>query len=385
MFFVVSLERRLLTYTDCNRILMQNSLDHFPLHHRVPSDGLGRPLLSAIVPCRNERRHIETCVRSLLAQERPQGGMEVIIVDGLSDDGTREILEELSKEHSELRVVENPRRVTPCAMNAGIREARGQYIAILGAHCDYASDYLRVCASLLKEHPEVGCVGGPIISVGKSLFGQAVAAAMSHPVGIGNARHRHPNFEGYAEGACFPVFRKEVFEKVGLYDEMLVRNQDDELNYRFTKQGGKVFLSPRARATYFVRETVTSLFRQYFEYGYWRVAVLRKHRVPASFRQIVPPLFMSLMAGSVIVGWLLPGWWKLLAGVLPVLYGTALLIAGLTQKGNRDWRVVLLFPVAASILHIAYAWGVLYGIVKGADRGSGNDPSDKGASFAAGA
>lgn len=140
-----------------------------------------------------------------------------------------------------------------------------------------------------------------------------------------------------------------------------------------------MFLSPRARATYFVRETVTSLFRQYFEYGYWRVAVLRKHRVPASFRQIVPPLFMSLMAGSVLVGLLLPGWWKLLAGVLPVLYGVALLIAGLTQKGNRDWRVALLFPVAASILHIAYAWGVLYGIIKGADRGRGNDPTDKGA------
>jgi GT2 family glycosyltransferase len=358
---------------------MQNPRSSFPMNQDLPPDGLERPLLSAIIPCRNERRHIEICVRSILGQERPHGGMEVIIVDGLSDDGTREILETLSKEHTELRVVDNPRRVTPCAMNAGIREARGQYIAILGAHCNYASDYLRVCAALLDEHPEAGCVGGPIVSVGKSLFGQAVAVAMSHPVGIGNARHRHPDFEGYAEGACFPVFRREIFERVGLYDEMLVRNQDDELNYRFTKQGGKVFLSPRARATYFVRETVTSLFRQYFEYGYWRVAVLRKHRVPASFRQLVPPLFMSLMVGSVVVGLLLPGWWKLLAGVLPVLYGTALLIAGVTQKGNRDWRVALLFPVAALILHVAYAGGVLYGMIKGAHRSMGTERSDNGA------
>ncbi len=339
----------------------------FHMNQAFTAAGLERPLLSAIIPCRNERRHIETCVRSILGQERPQGGIEVIVVDGLSDDGTREVLQNLSKEHSELRLVDNPLRVTPCAMNAGIREARGRYIAILGAHSDYASDYLRVCTALLDEHPEVGCVGGPIISVGKSLFGQAVAAAMSHPVGIGNARHRHPDFEGYAEGACFPVFRKEVFEQIGLYDEMLVRNQDDELNYRFTKQGGKVFLSPRARATYFVRETVRSLFCQYFEYGYWRVAVLRKHRVPASFRQIVPPLFMSLMAASVIVGLLLPGWWKLMAGVLPVLYGVALLIAGVAQKGNADWRVAIRFPVAAAILHVAYAWGVLHGFIRGVD------------------
>ena len=348
------------------------------MKHEISPDYIERPLLSAIIPCRNERRYIEACIRSILSQERPPGGMEVIVADGLSDDGTREILERLAKEHPELRVVDNPRRVTPCAMNAGIREAHGRYIAILGAHCDYASDYLRVCADLLHEHPEAGCVGGPIISVGKSFFGQAVAAAMSHPVGIGNARHRHPDFEGYAEGACFPVFRREVFEQVGLYDEMLVRNQDDELNYRFTKQGGKVFLSPRARATYFVRETVASLFRQYFEYGYWRVAVLRKHRVPASFRQIVPPLFMSFMAASVIVGLFLPGWWKLMAGVLPVLYGAALLIAGVMQKGNLNWRVVVLFPVAASILHVAYAWGVLRGIIKGADHSRQSERSDNG-------
>ncbi len=349
------------------------------MNSKITSTDLERPLLSAIIPCRNERSHIETCVRSLLSQDRPQGGIEVIIVDGLSDDGTREILKALCKEHSELRVVDNPHRITPCAMNVGIRAARGRYIAILGAHCDYASDYLLVCAALLDEHPEVGCVGGPIISVGKSLFGQAVAAAMSHPVGIGNARHRHPDFEGYAEGACFPVFRKEIFETVGLYDERLVRNQDDELNYRFTKQGGKVFLSPRACATYFVRETATSLFRQYFEYGYWRVAVLKKHRVPASFRQIVPPLFMSLMVASVVVGLLLPGWWKLMAGVVPVLYGAALLLAGVMRKGATDWRVTIRFPIAAAILHGAYAWGVLQGVLRGVDRRPQSGHGNKGA------
>jgi len=342
--------------------------------------GQTTPMLSVIIPCRNERRHIETCVKSILDQERPSGGMEVIVVDGLSDDGTREILKRLVKEHPELRVVDNPRRLTPCAMNAGIREARGEYIAILGAHCDYAADYLRTCVELLHEHPEVSCTGGPIISAGTSLFGQAVAAAMSHPVGIGNARHRHPNFEGYAEGACYPVFRKEVFETIGLYDEMLVRNQDDELNYRLTKQGGKVFLSPRARSTYFVRETVKSLFRQYLEYGYWRVAVIRKHRMPASFRHLVPLIFMIGMVASFMLAFIVPEDWRLLVLAGPCFYGFLLCGVGLSLSRRAGWKVGALFSIAAATMHVAYAIGFIWGVIKGAHassmtQASSGDPS----------
>ena len=128
----------------------------------------------------------------------------------------------------------------------------------------------KVAKAFLEEHPEACCAGGPILSHARSRFGQAVSQAMSHPVGIGNAKHRFGNYEGYAEGACFPVFRKEIFDKVGLYDETLVRNQDDELNYRIARIGGKVFISPRAKCTYYVRETPWQLFRQYFQYGYWK-------------------------------------------------------------------------------------------------------------------
>lgn len=323
-------------------------------------------MLSVIIPCRNERRHIEACVCSILDQERPSGGIEIIVADGLSDDGTREIVKRLAEKHPELRIVDNLRRVTPCAMNVGIREARGRYVAILGAHCNYASDYLRICVDLLEEHPEADCVGGPIISAGKSVFGQAVALAMSHPVGIGNAKHRHPNFEGYAEGACYPVFRKEIFEKIGLYDEMLVRNQDDELNYRLTKHGGKVFLSPRARSTYFVRETVSSLFRQYFEYGYWRVAVIRKHRMPASFRHLVPPLFVIGLVASFTLALIAPPGWRLLMLVGPCAYGLILCGVGLHVSHRVSWKVGALFPVAAATMHFAYAIGFMWGFVRGA-------------------
>lgn len=339
----------------------------------------GTPMLSVIIPCRNEYRHIETCVRSILAQKRPSRGMEIIVADGLSDDGTREILQRLTKEYPELRMVDNPRRVTPCAMNAGIREARGEYVAILGAHCKYATDYLWTCVELLDEHPEVACAGGPIHSEGRSLFGQAVAAAMSHPVGIGNARHRHPNYEGYAEGACYPVFRKEVFGQIGLYDEMLVRNQDDELNYRLTKQGGKVFLSPRARSTYFVRETISSLFRQYFEYGYWRVAVIKKHRMPASWRHLVPVIFLIGLIVSFTLALIVPEGWRLLMLSGPCVYALILCGVGLHLSRRAGWKVGLLFPVAAATLHIAYAIGFISGFLHGAQASNVSQASPQNA------
>jgi len=288
-------------------------------------------------------------------------------------------LEQLASKYQELRVVDNPRRITPCAMNAGIREARGVYVAILGAHCQYASDYLKVCAQLLDEHPEVSCVGGPAITRGRGLFGQAVAVAMSHPVGIGNAKHRHPNYEGYAEGACYPVFRKEVFDKIGLYDETLVRNQDDELNYRLAKNGEKVFISPRARYRYFIRETPYKLFRQYYEYGYWRVAVLRKHRLPASLRQVVPPLFIASIITAGFLGVLLPGWWRITAILLPCIYGATLLTVGLCHAPRIGWRVGALFPVAAIIMHTAYAAGFLWGLFRNPYRSISGIPSNKGA------
>ena len=335
-------------------------------------------MISVIIPSFNERYHIEASVGSLLRQERPPGGLEIIVVDGFSSDGTRDILMTLSAAHPEVRLVDNMQRITPCGMNAGIRVARGRYMAILGAHTEYARDYLRTCVELLDEHPEASCVGGPIVSKGISPFGKAVAAAMSHPVGIGNAKHRHPTYEGYAEGACYPVFRKEVFEKIGLYDEQLLRNQDDELNYRLAQQGEKVYLTPRARCTYFVRETPSELFRQYFQYGYWRVAVLRKHRLPASIRQVVPPLFMSFMLAVAILGLLLPGWWRLTAGVLPLLYGATLLGVGAGNVGKAGWRVALLFPVAAAIIHAGYAAGFAAGLIKGTNRLAEDVPSNKG-------
>jgi succinoglycan biosynthesis protein ExoA len=267
-------------------------------------------------------------------------------------------------------------------MNVGIRAARGLYIAIMGAHTEYASDYVRKCVNLLEAHPEVCCAGGPIVSRGKSAFGRAVAMAMSHPVGVGNAKHRFPHYEGYAEGACFPMFRRETFDTVGFYDEQLVRNQDDDFNYRLARSGGKVFISPLARCIYYVRETPARLFQQYFQYGYWRVAVLQKHRLPASLRQLIPVLFFSLMLLILVSSLWLPRWWRLAGAILPIVYVLSLVVVGVGVAAKQGVRIGLLFPIATAIMHIAYAGGFILGLVDKRRRRMVKVSSPKGGFYA---
>ena len=281
------------------------------------------PTVSVVIPCRNEKDHIETCLRSILAQEPPPGGFEVIVVDGMSDDGARDILSRLAVADSRLRIIDNPNRTTPCGMNAGIREARGQYIAIMGAHTRYAHDYLCRCVEMLEEHPEICCAGGPIVSEGKSTFGRAIAAAMSHPVGIGNAKHRFPNYEGYAEGACFPMFRKEIFDKVGLYDETLVRNQDDELNYRIARKEGRSLFPRRARCITMFGKLLRNCFA---------VFPIRLLASCCSKETPTPRFYTSNYSDHVFsvtlscwCGLYLPGQWRLIAAALPLAYASILI------------------------------------------------------------
>ena len=323
------------------------------------------PLISAVVPCRNEETHIESCVRSILMQKTTLFELELLVVDGMSDDGTREILKRLIQSNSNLRMLDNPRRSTPAALNIGIQAGRGEYIAILGAHAEYGPNYIETCLKLLYEHPEVCCAGGPIISRGRGLFGQAVALAMSHPLGIGNAKHRLPGYEGYAEGACFPMFRKRVFADVGLFDERMVYVEDDELNYRLAKRNEKVFISPRAECAYFVRETLSRLAQQYFRYGAARVTVLRKYRMPASMRQLVPPIFFGLLLLGLVVGPWLPGWWRILTVVLPGLYMVALISAAIGQIHASGIQVAARFPFAVATMHGCYAFGFFSASFKG--------------------
>lgn len=320
-------------------------------------------LISVVVPCFNEKSSIERCLNSILNQKIAPQSVEIFVVDGISTDGTREIIKYFTESYPNVKLIDNILHKTPTAMNLGIKAARGKYVAILGAHSEYDENYLANSLKLFDLHPEIVCTGGPLESKGRTAFGHAVAMAMSSRIGVGNANHRFRNYEGYAEGACFPIFKREVFDVIGLYDESLLRNQDDELNFRLRKNGYKVYLSPEVRCEYYVRDNPGSLFKQYFEYGYWRVAVIKKHKIPTSFRQVVPiTLLLSFMLG-VLFSIFVPYVPSIVSLGMPALYLLLVFLMSLPVLLKTNLRIGISFLLAVVILHHAYALGFMKGMI----------------------
>jgi glycosyltransferase involved in cell wall biosynthesis len=318
--------------------------------------------VSVIIPCRNEEKYIDQTLRSLISQKDIPGDFEIIVVDGMSEDRTRQIVYQLQNDFPKIKLVDNEKRVTPTALNIGIKESIGDYICILGAHSIYSEDYISSCLKLFSEHPEVACVGGPIISIGEGNFSSAVAIAMASPIGVGNAKHRFPYYEGYAEMACFPMFRKSVVDRIGFYDEGLIKNQDDDFCFRLRKSGEKIYISPLVEASYYVRNTPNSLFNQYYQYGLWRVAVTKKHKIPISIRQLIPSFFLLAVVLSFIVGMFLSS--ALIMFIIPAVYLIILLGFSIVIIIKKSFFIGINILPALMILHFSYGIGFFSGIYK---------------------
>jgi glycosyltransferase involved in cell wall biosynthesis len=318
------------------------------------------PFVTVVIPVRNEAGFIADLLGAVFSQDYPEDRLEVIVADGMSTDGTRDILAAQQAEHPSLIVVDNPGRIVSTGLNIAVARSRGDIIIRIDGHAVIAHDFVRENVALLAAHPEAWSVGGPIRHAATTTLGKAVSVAMSHPLGVGNALHRYPDFEGYVEGAQFPAIRRWVFDRIGMFDERLVRNQDDEFNYRIRRAGGKVYVSPRVRYSYFVRERIGQLFKQYFQYGFWRIPVIQKHRRPTTMRQMAPTLFYAACALLALAAL----WWRvpLLAVVLPASYATALALAGAGMVPKHGLRVSACVPVAIATMHAGYAWGLAYGM-----------------------
>lgn len=319
----------------------------------------GHPAVSVVIPCRNERSYIENCLRSILRQETPPGGFEVIVVDGMSDDGTRDVLSRIASEDPRLRVIDNVMRTTPYGMNQGIRAARGDYVAIMGAHNRYAPDYLRRSLEVLAE-TGADNVGGAMICEATSRMQRAIAISHHSPFSAGGARWHDVDYEGPADTVFGGVYRREVFDRVGLFDEELTRNQDDEFNLRLNRAGGKIWQSPRIRSWYSPRNSLGDLFRQYTQYGYWKVRVIQKHRMPASVRHLIPGTFvffvLSLPAASIY--WPVAMWlWSGMVGA----YIIASAVASAHAASRSAWRLFPYLPLVFACYHLGYGLGFLRG------------------------
>ena len=317
------------------------------------------PSVSLVLPVRNEAAFIGENLRSLLRQDYPSDLLEIIVADGMSDDGTAEIVSEIGNENCRVRLIENAERIVPTGLNEAIRASTGEIVIRVDGHVIVADDFTRESVRALNEHPDAWAVGGPIVNDAKSNCGRAIAIAMAHPAGVGNASHRNPVFEGYGEGTAFPAMYRWVFDRVGFYDEDLVRNQDDEFYFRIRQAGGKFFISRKIKYVYFVREKLGQLFRQYYQYSFWRIPVMLKHRQPTTLRQIVPSLFyIAMVAGLMIGAW--AGSW-LIALALPLAYVSALAVIGLSRIQSDGLSVAFWLPLAIVTMHASYAWGMIHG------------------------
>jgi succinoglycan biosynthesis protein ExoA len=319
-----------------------------------------QPDVSIVIPCRNERDHIETVLRSILTQDPPPGGFEVIIADGMSDDGTRSVLQRLATEDSRLRIVDNLQKITPSGMNTGIREARGRYIAIMGAHNRYAPDYLRRSVETLQK-TGADNVGGAMSCEANGWVQRAIAAAHHSPFSVGGAKWHNVNYEGPTDTVFGGVYRREVFDRIGLFDEELVRNQDDEFNLRLIRAGGKIWQSPLIQSWYRPRASLLALTRQYKQYGYWKVRVIQKNALPSSVRHLVPCLFVSslLILPVAALIWPLA---MLLWLMLLFMYGTSIGVASVLTAARAGWDLLAILPIVFACYHFSYGYGFLRGI-----------------------
>ncbi len=283
------------------------------------------------------------------------------MADGSSDDGTRARVERRRRAGIALRILENPQRIVSAGLNAAIREARGEVIVRMDVHTIYARDYIAECLRAL-ENSGADNVGGPWIAAGSSYLSKAIALAFASRFVSGGGRAHDPRYEGCLDTVYLGCWRREAFERFGLFDEGLVRSQDNELNLRIQRGGGKIFQTPRIRSRYTPRPSLRLLFRQYVQYGYWKVRVIRKHRLPASVRQLVPGGFLAcllaLAAASPFSAWA----WRCLLGLVTVYTAANLAFAAALCSSRSRWRYLPVMPLVFAVYQFGFGYGFLQGV-----------------------
>jgi GT2 family glycosyltransferase len=315
--------------------------------------------VTVIIPCRNEAQHLENCLQSLLTQQEMSGRMEILVIDGRSEDSSAEIVKKFEQGYPHVRLIDNPRQTTPAARNIGIREASGDYICIVDARNKLSPRYLTDGIHRLLSSPSIVCIGGQLLGRGKSRQGDVVALAMKSPFGVGARNFRSLTLEQFVDTVAVPIYRKKSLDEVGLFDETLARNQDDDLNYRLRKLGGKILYFPGIQVEYVVRDSLKNLFQQYQQYGYWKVFVNRKHKSPTNLRQFAPPV--ALLIGGILL--VATPFSEPAAVALSLLVGLyTLLSLAFSLKSSTGVKEFLMMPAAFATLHLGYGMGYLRGI-----------------------
>jgi glycosyltransferase involved in cell wall biosynthesis len=326
---------------------------------------LDMPFISVVIPCYNEVKFVEQVFQNVLEQDYPSERMEVIFSDGMSDDGTRDTLHALAAKNNLLRVIDNPNRYVPSALNLAIRSSKGDIIVRLDAHSEYPSNYVSTLVKAMLEHP-IENVGGvwdtqPGADTDEA---RAIVLATSHPLGIGNASYRlGGSKERLVDTVPFGCFKRSLFDRIGLFDEDLIRNQDDEFNGRIIRSGGKILLLPELKIKYYARDTRKKLSRMFFQYGQFKPLVNHKLGAPATIRQFVPPIFVLVWTLSFVFSFFTPLAFAVFAIITSVyLLSVCLVSARLAgiQKPLLMMETIITFPT----IHFSYGIGYISGLYR---------------------
>lgn len=318
------------------------------------------PMVTVVIPMKDERDYIAKCLESLINQDYPKTLMEIIVVDGGSTDGSLEIVAGFMKHHANIKLSGGPGINCPAGMNVGIKEAGGEVIAKVDAHGYIPSDYISVAVSHLKEHADVKCVGGPIRPLARGMMAQAGVFARSSVFGVGRGVYSMGKSAKFVDSVQCGLYKRDIFDKIGLFDEALQFGEDEEINWRIRKSGYKILSTPDITFYYFPRPTFKDLFKQYYNYGRLRVQVIRKH--PAFFRlkHATPPLFVFILLMTALLS-------PFSTAVLTVFFGLLFLYLTVSVTvsaaiSSSEGRIYLfLIPIAFGALHSGYGFGFLRG------------------------
>lgn len=326
-----------------------------------------RPFISVILPIRNEADSIEAVLNAVIEQTWPSDRMEILVVDGLSVDGTREAIETLITNRAAaepaIRLIDNPAKIVPTAMNLGIREAKGEVIVRIDGHAVVDKGYVEQTVDGLFAN-DADCVGGIVESLGDTYMGEAIAIAMSSRFGVGGASFR--TIKGETEPKIvdtvpFGTFRRDVFERIGLFDEQFIRHQDYQLNHRLRAAGGKIVLLPYVKTEYYVRPSLKRLLKQYWQYGVWKGRFLRCDPKSLKLRHLIPPLFVMTVLLSALLGLFHPfGIWALTAALAAYAAFIVLALVDMARKGY--WKYLPVMPIVLAAMHWSWGAGIWYGL-----------------------
>jgi len=324
--------------------------------------------VSILIPCRNEREFIAMCLDSVLANGFPKEELEILVVDGMSEDGTREIVTEYTQRYPFIRLIDNPRRLTPYALNIGIAASRGEIVMRIDAHAVYSAEYVRRCVESLKLY-DADDVGGMRRSIPRddSLRGKVIVECMSHRFGVGGSRYRYVNLTEPEATDVVPYFccRKEKLLELGGFNERITRNEDMDFNSRLRRSGGKMLLVPGATCFYYQRTDWTSFLMSAFSDGYWGVfGFAYAGHFPVSPRHLVPLAFVSAVVGAALAGVFVPAARWLLLAILGS-YVVANLAASIDiARRAGDGRYAFIAPRVFAAFHSMYGLGALWGCLK---------------------